>query len=168
MDISSASACGNNRRPRTGWDLDGAPGGMITAGVGGPITGRGADLLIVDDPVQERRAGGQPGVSREGLGLVALDRVYTTRARRRGGHRADPLARRRFGGPRAARAVGRKLARRPTAGVRREGRPAGPRRGRSRFGPSGLGRPSWKRNAARCRPTGGKGSTSSGRENSPA
>ena len=27
-------------------------GGMMTAGVGGPITGRGADLLIVDDPVK--------------------------------------------------------------------------------------------------------------------
>ncbi len=34
------------------WDLAGQPGGMITAGVGGPITGRGADLLIVDDPVK--------------------------------------------------------------------------------------------------------------------
>lgn len=27
-------------------------GGMVTAGVGGPITGRGADLLILDDPVK--------------------------------------------------------------------------------------------------------------------
>lgn len=27
-------------------------GGMVTAGVGGPITGRGADLLIIDDPVK--------------------------------------------------------------------------------------------------------------------
>lgn len=27
-------------------------GGMVTAGVGGPITGRGGDLLIVDDPVK--------------------------------------------------------------------------------------------------------------------
>lgn len=27
-------------------------GGMITAGVGGPITGRGADWLIVDDPIK--------------------------------------------------------------------------------------------------------------------
>jgi predicted phage terminase large subunit-like protein len=29
-----------------------AEGGMVTAGVGGPITGRGADILIVDDPVK--------------------------------------------------------------------------------------------------------------------
>ena len=27
-------------------------GGMITAGVGGPITGRGGDLLILDDPIK--------------------------------------------------------------------------------------------------------------------
>lgn len=27
-------------------------GGMVTAGVGGPITGRGADLLIIDDPIK--------------------------------------------------------------------------------------------------------------------
>ena len=35
-----------------GWNLRGRRGGMNTAGVGGPITGRGADLLIVDDPVK--------------------------------------------------------------------------------------------------------------------
>ena len=34
------------------WQIDGREGGMVTAGVGGPITGRGADLLIVDDPVK--------------------------------------------------------------------------------------------------------------------
>lgn len=33
------------------WDTT-ADGGMITAGVGGAITGRGGDLLIVDDPVK--------------------------------------------------------------------------------------------------------------------
>lgn len=27
-------------------------GGMITAGVGGPITGRGANLLVIDDPIK--------------------------------------------------------------------------------------------------------------------
>jgi len=34
------------------FDLDGQPGGMITSGAGGPITGRGADLLVIDDPVK--------------------------------------------------------------------------------------------------------------------
>lgn len=34
------------------WDLAGRKGGMVTAGVGGPITGKGAHLLIVDDPIK--------------------------------------------------------------------------------------------------------------------
>jgi predicted phage terminase large subunit-like protein len=34
------------------WDLEGRDGGMSTAGVGGPITGRGAHLLIIDDPIK--------------------------------------------------------------------------------------------------------------------
>jgi predicted phage terminase large subunit-like protein len=34
------------------WDLLGKDGGMVTAGVGGPITGKGAHLLIVDDPIK--------------------------------------------------------------------------------------------------------------------
>ncbi|MFA7662845.1 MAG: phage terminase large subunit [Patescibacteria group bacterium] len=31
------------------WSITGHEGGMFTAGVGGPFTGRGADLLIIDD-----------------------------------------------------------------------------------------------------------------------
>lgn len=34
------------------WNLEGHRGGMITAGVGGRITGMGAHLFIVDDPVK--------------------------------------------------------------------------------------------------------------------
>lgn len=34
------------------WDIEGSKGGYIAAGVGGPITGAGCDLLIVDDPVK--------------------------------------------------------------------------------------------------------------------
>jgi predicted phage terminase large subunit-like protein len=34
------------------WDLARHRGGMVTAGVGGPITGRGAHLLVIDDPVK--------------------------------------------------------------------------------------------------------------------
>jgi predicted phage terminase large subunit-like protein len=34
------------------WGIEGHDGGMMTAGVGGPITGKGADLLIIDDPVK--------------------------------------------------------------------------------------------------------------------
>ncbi|MBW2636984.1 MAG: phage terminase large subunit [Deltaproteobacteria bacterium] len=38
----------------TNWSLEGHAGGMISAGIGGPITGQGADLLIIDDPVKNR------------------------------------------------------------------------------------------------------------------
>lgn len=34
------------------WDLAGRDGGMSTAGVAGPITGKGAHLLIIDDPIK--------------------------------------------------------------------------------------------------------------------
>lgn len=34
------------------WDIQGHIGGMVTAGVGGPITGKGADILIIDDPIK--------------------------------------------------------------------------------------------------------------------
>jgi predicted phage terminase large subunit-like protein len=40
-----------NRAARR-WRLEGSGGGMISAGVGGAITGRGAHLLIIDDPVK--------------------------------------------------------------------------------------------------------------------
>jgi predicted phage terminase large subunit-like protein len=35
------------------WDIQGHRGGMKTAGVGGQITGRGANLFIIDDPVKD-------------------------------------------------------------------------------------------------------------------
>lgn len=34
------------------WNIEGYEGGMVTAGAGGTITGRGADLLICDDPIK--------------------------------------------------------------------------------------------------------------------
>lgn len=36
------------------WRVAGHRGGYMAAGVGGPITGRGADLLLIDDPVKSR------------------------------------------------------------------------------------------------------------------
>jgi hypothetical protein len=44
------------------WDLEGRDGGMTCAGVGGPITGRGAHLLIVDDPVKNDEDARSPGL----------------------------------------------------------------------------------------------------------
>lgn len=40
------------KRKAAEWCLEGTGGGMVSAGVGGPITGRGAHLLIIDDPVK--------------------------------------------------------------------------------------------------------------------
>lgn len=38
---------------RNAWRIEGHPaGGMMTAGVGGAITGKGANVLIIDDPVK--------------------------------------------------------------------------------------------------------------------
>jgi phage terminase large subunit-like protein len=34
------------------WEIQGHAGSMRTTGVGGPITGKGADLLIIDDPIK--------------------------------------------------------------------------------------------------------------------
>lgn len=34
------------------WQLDGHPGGMYTAGVGGSLTSKPSDLMIIDDPVK--------------------------------------------------------------------------------------------------------------------
>lgn len=46
IKVSQKSAAANR------WDIDGHEGGMVTAGVRGPITGKGADVIIVDDPVK--------------------------------------------------------------------------------------------------------------------
>jgi len=35
------------------WEIEGHRGGMTTAGIGGGITGLGAELLIIDDPVRD-------------------------------------------------------------------------------------------------------------------
>jgi predicted phage terminase large subunit-like protein len=44
--VSSQSSAANR------WDLERHAGGMTTAGVAGPITGKGAQLLIIDDPIK--------------------------------------------------------------------------------------------------------------------
>lgn len=45
------------------WSVSGHPtGGMVAAGVGGPITGRGAHIAIVDDPFKNWQEAGSPTV----------------------------------------------------------------------------------------------------------
>ncbi len=40
-------------KARQRWRLAGHTGSMLTAGVGGPITGEGAELMIIDDPLKD-------------------------------------------------------------------------------------------------------------------
>ncbi len=58
---------------RAFWELK-SGGGMWTAGVGGPITGKGANLLIIDDPIKNYAEAYSP-VYRE-----AIDQWYQTTA----------------------------------------------------------------------------------------
>ncbi len=37
------------------WGIQGHRGGMIAAGIGGPITGKGANILIIDDPLKNAK-----------------------------------------------------------------------------------------------------------------
>ena len=39
----------------TNWGIQGHAGGMLSTGVGGGITGEGADLILIDDPVKNRQ-----------------------------------------------------------------------------------------------------------------
>jgi predicted phage terminase large subunit-like protein len=49
------------------WDLLGRTGGMVTAGCGGPVTGKGADLLILDDLIKN---------SQEALSQTVRDSIW--------------------------------------------------------------------------------------------
>lgn len=42
------------------WQLEGSDGGMFTAGVGGAMTGRAVDLMVIDDPVKNREQADSP------------------------------------------------------------------------------------------------------------
>ena len=49
------------------WGIEDHEGGMVTAGVGGAITGRGGDLIIIDDPVKN---------SEEAMSATLRDRAW--------------------------------------------------------------------------------------------
>lgn len=59
------------------WDIAGHAGGLKALGVGGPLTGRGADLLIIDDPIKDFEAAESPTARR------AIWNWYQTVARTR-------------------------------------------------------------------------------------
>jgi hypothetical protein len=41
------------------------PGGMVAVGIGGALTGRGADLMVIDDPVRNREDADSPTFRRK-------------------------------------------------------------------------------------------------------
>lgn len=45
---------------KTNWNIEGHEGGMISAGIMGGITGFGADLLLIDDPIKTREEADSP------------------------------------------------------------------------------------------------------------
>lgn len=49
------------------WDIEDHEGGMVTAGVNGPITGKGADIGIIDDPVKN---------DQEAMSVTYQERTY--------------------------------------------------------------------------------------------
>jgi predicted phage terminase large subunit-like protein len=58
------------------WDIEGHEGGMIAAGIGGPITGWGGNLIIVDDPIKNNAEANSP-TFRENIWNWYTDTLYT-------------------------------------------------------------------------------------------
>lgn len=44
------------------WEINGTRGGMISTGIGGSITGEGADLMIIDDPIKNNEEAQSPTI----------------------------------------------------------------------------------------------------------
>jgi hypothetical protein len=61
-----------------------AGGGFTAAGVGGGITGKGAHILGIDDPIKNQEGGRLNHDPRQSLGVVLVHRIFTacTRGRR--------------------------------------------------------------------------------------
>lgn len=47
-------------RDKSDWGLQDHEGGMVSAGIGGALTGKGADLLLIDDPLKNRQEADSP------------------------------------------------------------------------------------------------------------
>ncbi len=58
------------------WMLQGARGGYVAAGIGGPITGRGAHVLLIDDPVKNAEEADSPDI-REKIWEWYLSTAYS-------------------------------------------------------------------------------------------
>ncbi len=49
-----------NNRSAEAWNIEGEPGGYLAAGIGGGITGRGAHVLVIDDPIKNAEEADSP------------------------------------------------------------------------------------------------------------
>lgn len=58
LEVSPASSAAKR------WNINGHRGGMFTAGIGGPMTGRGADLLVIEDPIKNFQEAESPTIRR--------------------------------------------------------------------------------------------------------
>lgn len=58
------------------WGIEGYPGGFIAAGVGGGITGKGAHILLIDDPIKNAEEA-DSAVVREALWDWYMSTAYT-------------------------------------------------------------------------------------------
>jgi hypothetical protein len=61
---------------RASWDIDGHEGGMDAMGIGGAVTGKGAHLLIIDDPVKNRQQA-ESAASRQHIWEAYTDDLLT-------------------------------------------------------------------------------------------
>jgi len=52
-------------RSTNDWSIEGRAGGMIATGIGGSITGQGADLLMIDDPFKNATEANSPTIRKK-------------------------------------------------------------------------------------------------------
>src|SRR5699024_10506334 len=53
-DVCSSDLA-DDSKSNTQWSINGKLGQMIATGIGGSITGEGADLMIIDDPIKNSK-----------------------------------------------------------------------------------------------------------------
>ncbi len=66
----------NNNQSTEEWAIAGQRGGYVAAGIGGPITGKGAHVLVIDDPVKNAEEA-DSGDAREKIWEWYLSTAYT-------------------------------------------------------------------------------------------
>ena len=66
----------HNNQSTEEWGIQGERGGYVAAGIGGPITGKGAHVLVIDDPVKNAEEA-DSGDAREKIWEWYLSTAYT-------------------------------------------------------------------------------------------